>query len=685
MTTNIDQAAQAATLNNDADIIIQEIKVPDIPSNFFESFKANSAAHCDSTGIWNIDVFPNFTPILIAIMIHALQASSVLEYRANAKCSPATICMYYLSVTYGFFLLNDLFVRKPPSAHARQWQTSTWRAAFADTLMTLPVPEFLQTILSQFHSSHSDRTKNVRFVPTAAGFSHNHFFGRFFPINMFAAIHDCTASLPGNAGRLEIYRDVFTRVLYTITEPAYACYIPELIGIGIDRAVNTTVRYINSKLYQVFNEIFNPVLFRDFQKRSSLANLNLAAPVFPTANVNAYDILFSATPSNLREITVVLRTLAVILKPSFGQATTLASFIDKPSGISILQHGYSSFALPTWVCNTQNYKAASFATVANITLQTDTERAVELNFLQRPAQAFRARLQINDFGLEPQEENPEMAVVEARPNRRRAAAAVDAPNRVRNWPWCLRADADARVVFPRHDNNALVNFVEPDNVTPPVLILDTAGDKVITVHLATLTGKIIESFEIDGSTVPVPDSRRPLSLQNALFADSAIPYRYTIPGTDFQFRAAGVRYPPLARTRPAPDARQEASSLLHDRTRIMLPVLNPHVADAALPDVIPGMTRVPGANFIRYIQSFFGFSTALTFDEDDREDAIPGMTESRLYVWSPYTYTCCSSDTDYNMDDDSSQRYFLTNLRTIFGTDYNLVKVVHPFEAMPIG
>nr|DAD54818.1 TPA_asm: coat protein [Quinoa-associated betapartitivirus 1] len=678
MTSNILQDAQQASMNSDADLIVTEVNVPNPDNDFFESFKSNSSAHADTTGIWNIDVLPNFTPILMTIIVYALKHSASLEYRSNAKCSPATICMYHLSIVYGFFLLNDLYVRKPPSAHARLWQTSTWRNSFAKILLNLPVPDFLQTILSQFHSAHTDRTRNVRFVPSAAGFSHNHYFGRFYPVNMFAAIHDCTASLPGNSTRFDIYRDVFSRVLYSIEDPAYSCYLPELIGIGIDRAHNTTLKFINSKLFQVFNQLFNPVLFRDFQKRSSLACLNLSPPEFDNPHVNAYDVFFAATPSNLRELTTVLRTVAVVMKPSFGQTITLADFISKPSGISILKHGYSTYALPTWVYNNENYKATSFQTVSHINLQTETSRAVDLCFLQRPAAAYPAPTPITD--------------VVVTTNTLVAAGAEDAHHPPtgpdvtinRAWPWCLRRDHDQVAVFPRHNSNDLVRFAEQSNVTPPVLVLDTDGDKTITAHLATLTGKIIESFEIDGSTVPQPDNRRPLALQNALFADSAIPYRYAIPGSDFHFRPANDVYPPLSRHCPPPTDRLGASTLLFDRTRMMLPVLNTHVVDPELPPTLPGMTPVFGANFLRYIQSFLGFATSNRSFEDAPQDDIPGTSLNRLYVWSPYTLSTCQSDTDFLMDTDLSQRYFLTNLRTLFGTDYNLVSVIHPYEAMPI-
>ena len=67
--------------------------------------------------------------------------------------------------------------------------------------------------------------------------------------------------------------------------------IPDLIGITPDQAAATTVNYMNSKFYQTFTSIFNPVLFRDSQRRDSLAALSFTAPTYPTNHLNAYDYM----------------------------------------------------------------------------------------------------------------------------------------------------------------------------------------------------------------------------------------------------------------------------------------------------------------------------------------------------------------------------------------------------------
>nr|UDL14370.1 MAG: putative capsid protein [Partitiviridae sp.] len=656
-----------------AELTVQEVKVPDTAADVLTLFQSNSAARSDSANEWIIDVFPNMVNILLYVMLMSIQHATLTDHREHAKSSIATICMYHMSIVYGFFLLNDMYVRPTPSAYARSWHQTSWKHDFAKFLLSLPLPEFLVPVLSQFHACETERTKNVFFIPSAAGFDHNVFFGRFFPLNMFAAIHDCTATMPGNSTRMAVLHDLFSRVLYSITAPAFSCLIPDLLGIAIDQADPVHANYVNSKLYQIFTSVFNPVLFRDFQRRSTLSTLSLLAPVFPTPNVNAYDVLFSASAHNLREIKVVLQANAAILSAHVSCKQNLGTFIVSASGSQILKHGYSTYALPTWSHSENANKAALYAAITHLDNRSEENRAIDFSFLQRPAALPPANTPVTDV----------IYATNAAPN---VPVALPAGHRLtRYWPWSLRyrvTPPDQH--FPLVGNESLIKFEDPTDVTPRVLVLDTDGDKTVTAHLPTLCGKIVESFEVDGTTIEQPDARKSLGLQNSMFADSAIPYSRVIPGSEFHPRQANTIPTPLRRAQPNPRPRLPASSLLFDRTVMMLPHINENVIDPALPDTLPGMTEVPRVSWLRYAQSFLGFRTVDGSNNDPALDSIPGMPENRLLIWSCYSYTPFESSDEPLPDLAQSRHYFLINLRTVFGTDFNLVEVKHPFEAMPI-
>ena len=651
---------------------VQENKIPEPAADVLTLFKSNTSARFDTSNEWIIDVFPNMTPILIYVMITALKHSNVVQYRDHSKSTVATICMYYMSIVYGFFLLNDLYVRPTPSAHARNWSECSWKQEFVDFLLSVPVPEFLIPVLSQFHSFQTERTKNVFFVPSGAGFDHDQFFGRVYPISMFAAIHDCIATLPGGSTRIQVYQDLFSRVLYSITAPAFTCVIPDLIGVTIDQADNTTGHYMNSKLYQVFTGVFNPVIFRDAQRRSSLAAISFRHPTFATNNVNVYDLLFSATSSNLRELKVVMQAISSIIKGVIPCKMSLSQFISEPTLPSITMHGYSAYALPTWSYNTNATKPALFGNLAHLTLVSEEDRATDICFLQRPAAAIAPTHEVND-------------VFYATSTDPGTSITLPANHVIaRRYPYALRTRASATNTFPRHNNNDLESFSDEKFTAPYVLVLDTDGTLTISAPLALLTGKIIESFELDGSTVEMPNAAKSLGLQNCMFADSAVSYRYAKPGTNWHPQAPGTCLPPLARAHPSSKPRLPASSLLHNRTKVFLPVINRYLQeDTANVTILPGMTRIGPVNTLRYTQSMIGFNTIDGSSNEAALDAVPGMNDQGLLIWSPYTYTPYEDDDLPIPDLSASRHYYLMNLRTFFGTDYNLIGCKHPYESLP--
>jgi hypothetical protein len=668
-------AARLATIKSKtADLIVTAVKVPDSTADVLALFESNSSARADSANEWTIDVFPNMIPIMTFVLLTALQHASLTDHRNHAKSSVATIALYHTALVYGFFLLNDMYVRPSPSAHARSWLQSSPRNLFATFLLSLPVPDVLVPILAQFYASETERSRNVFVVPSAAGFSHSYHFGRFIPLTAFAAIHDCTATMPGNSPRLDVLKDLFNRDLYTLdqTNPFYqfSCSIADIIGVTMDQTDNNTFNYVNSKFYQIFTAVFNPVLFRDFQRRSTLATLSLKAPVFDTTDPNAYDILFGYSSANLRELRVVLQAVSSVLTGHVQMGKNLGHVISEASGAEIFRHGYSTFALPTWSSNL-NLTSAQIDAMTRYIHISEEDRATDISFLTAPT-------------TRPTAGNPAAAVtiIDESGN----PANLPTNRKIRNIPPFSRThdDSNTRPPWPSTARD-FVLFKDDTHTTPRVLVLDILGDKTISAHLATLTGKIIESFELDGTTIEIPNIDKPLGLQNCLFADSAIPYRYVIPALRFHPRPAGSILPPLKRAPPNPQPRLPASSLLRNRLAVANPIFSSTTIDSLPLSVdFPGTTTLQNVDWIRYAQSFIGFRTCSGTSNALTEDAIPGMEPGRLYVFSPYTYTPYEDDDEPIPDLSGSRSYFLTNLRTLFGTDYNLIEVKHPYEAMPV-
>jgi hypothetical protein len=657
----------AALKSKTTEIVIKE--VPNAPSaaDTLTLFEHNSSPLYATSNEWTIDLFPNQVTPFMFILSLASSAAALCDFKSTAKVTVATIALYYMTLFNAFFLINDTDVRPSPSAHAASWKQNKAKNDFVEFLKTLPVPESMMPLFSQLFAAVTEHTPNVFVVPSAAGFEHDQFFGRFFPLNLFSHIHDCIATMPGNSSRIAIFNDLLPRVLYTIKVSqtvTKTLVFADFFGFNVTTATPTSGNAPTSKLMQMFSSVFNPVLFRDFHRRSSLASIDLQPVHFKKSFPNAYDIIFAATTPNLKELKVVLQSVLTVLNGTVPMKHSLAEVIANGTGIAAFQHGFSSYALPTWSFNDNvTNKVDAFSKITSLKSQSLLAFGTSISYLQRPDPAPTADTDAKDVTVSP------------------STATVTA----RKWPLTLRAKDDAAIAWPAWtDFESFTEDNEDDHEVPKVLVLDVLGTKTVAAFLATLSGKIVESFELDGTTIEIPNAFKPLGMQNSQFADSAIPFKYCLSGTAFYPQAPGSLPLPLKRALPRASNRLPASSLLHNRTAVYLPEIAPKIIESTVPSTIPGMTKTKVTAWLRYCQSFLGFRTVINDNSDDL-DSVPEMEANRLYLWSPYTYTPYEdSEPDALIPDLSQSRsYFLSNLRTVFGTDMNLIQVTHPFEAMP--
>jgi hypothetical protein len=672
----------AALKSRTVEVSFKDTDAPDTSGDILTTFESNAGVKSETANEWIINVFPDFMVIITYIMLIVRRFSLADDARIHPKVSTPTVAMYYVSIIYGFFLASDCYIRPTPSAYARLWKESSWRHDFLEFLMTLPVPEDLIPILAQFAPSETERSKNIFWIPSAASFSLKHYFGRFLPLNFFSVLHDAASSLPGNSNKLAVMKHVLQQRLIRINQanPAYQTHyaMADFLGYSLDQTTATTANYINSKFHQVFSSVFNPVLFRDYQRRSSLAEIGINAPIFKTAEPNAYDILFCASAPNLAELRVVLQTISSFLKGNVKCTKTLGQILSESTGNDITSHGYAEYHLPIHVSNDAT---ADFDAITALQRVEFIDRAQDISFLDAPAARPNPANAVRDVELH-----------DANDQR----VAIPANHTIAHfWPFSLIGQTQTANAWPAlsRDRADTVLFDDSQHVYPRTLLLDigNAGKSASAVPL--LCGKIIYSFEIDGSTVEQPNASKALGMQNVLFADSAIPFDRVLYATKFYPRAQGSVLPPLKRA-PANSTRSlPASSMLHDRTQIMLPEIrgqhfNPtrhsvNIQDANMTG-LPGFIKRAGTDWLRYSQSFLGFRTVDPSGIRPTTDSIPHMEQGRLMLWSPYTYISYEDSDDITPDYAATKRYFLVNLRTLFGTDYNLVEMKHPFEALPV-
>lgn len=479
---------------------------------------------------------------------------------------------------------------------------------------------------------------------------------------MFTNIHDLAAETASNTSPAEVLVRYFSRNLYSIRNPRqgvnrFDASPAHFLGTFFQSGGNHSS--YSSKLEQMFQAVFNPVLFRDYQRRQTLASVAIRAQSYPSRFMNFYDLVFSASPANLSEFRVVFQSIASSMSGNVKCPGDLASFFKSFSGQSILIHGYSTFQLPTWHHSAITFPTTAFARPSRVS-PDDFSSAVR--FLRTPAVPTLVA------ATQP------TGVCQTDRTHRVITTFNSALNRLRtdNSATPLPSFADDFVIFD-----------ESRHLFPPVYVFEPSGSTV-DCWQATAFGMVIESFDIDGTVVAHPNTELSLGIENSWFADSSIRLNMTYWSIMFDTTAATSFARALKRVVSPRQTRFPATTLLVDRTSIPLPRYNANiVAQPSAAHAFPGLTESTGWNWHSFALRFLGMRTVDRRSATLTEDAIPGA-DRQLLVWSPYTYVGVEGDNNFAAAYDESAVYFITNLRTIFGSDVPLIKVANGLESMPI-
>nr|UAB59827.1 putative capsid protein [Bipolaris oryzae partitivirus 1] len=639
-----------------------ESKIPEPSQDFITKFKENSGARKDYSNRFTIDVLPNFVPILATILYHVNQYTPLLEASKHAKISAGSFTSYCLGIIYGYILCCDLYVRDSPSMHAISWEDDARKQRFVEFLFTLPVPDFVAMILHKLTPTSSEHRGNITFVPSAAGFTYHTHFGRFFPLNMFTNIHDLAAETPSNTNPAEVFVQYLSRELYTLnqideTDVNFKASPAHFLGTFFQSGNNYSS--YSSKLEQVFSTVFNPVLFRDYQRRQTLASISIVPITYDDEHLNFYDLVFSASSANLAEYRIVFQSIAGAMKGVVKCPGDLASFFKSFSGTDILRHGYSYFALPTWHHSVIKFPESNFRRPQRV---TPLNFSVAIHFLQAPILPSLVKY-----------------------TQPKGTCTVDEAHAV-----SVSYDSILNRLSPDETNTStpnlqtdFVTFSENVHLFPKVYVFTLSGS-TIDAWDATAFGLVIENTDIDGTVVPFPNTELSLGIENTWFADSSIPYHACFRATHFDTNETKHPANAMKRKTPPRQTRFPAASLLVDRTSIILPRYKAKGVTSSLTgSKFPGLTLENGWNWPLYVARFLGFNTADTRKHDTNSDQIPGLARE-LLLWSPYTFTGYEGENDFFSDFKSSKHYFITNLRTLFGTDVPLIEVSNGLESMPI-
>jgi hypothetical protein len=647
-----------------SDIKFEEVKIPAPNNDFLTLYKSGSGISEGFSNMFTIDVLPNFVPIIMFCIYHAVSFSPQLELRNHAKVSTATVAAYFLNLIYAHILVQDLYLRPQTSFFASDFMDTEYKRTFINFVLQLPVPKFLEPILKKLFLTTTDLRPHIVFCPSANGYSFLHHYGRFAPLNFLTHIHYMAASVQSNANVNQVFAEYLAMTMLRVDNPstdiASMDYAPaNFLGIDMN---NNQMHAPSNKLVQSFMSIFNPVLLRSTQQRQSFSPVYIKHVSVSTERHNFYDAVFSATPSNLSEFRTVFQSIAATFNGVVPCSGDLASVYSTISGTDIIVHGYSDFALPTWINSPVPEDTESYT--KRLKYKSDDERATELRFnklVSLSASTTKFTYPVcDDTPTHKINTTPELVLISQK--------TYDPKN-------------------PRPPISSTVKYTSELHFQPKVRVLNYGNASSANAYLSTLTGMVIESFEIDSSIVPQPDTRLQIGVENSLFLMSGIPYNKVKPGLNYNKINHNWF---LARTLFNQNNPVFASHLV-DSSKVVVPRITEEHAGTLIGDNLPGLTFLDDVNWVHASRRFLGGRASLadTTSSNKHVTYPRSILSDSVALWSPYSYTSPSANLeDLESAEDAytvSQRtFFLSNFRTLFGTDVPLTEVSHFLEAMPI-
>jgi hypothetical protein len=482
------------------------------------------------------------------------------------------------------------------------------------------IPAFMTDFIIALSPTADPRRPGFEFINTLGAVNMKHDLFRLPTPSMFLKAHDLLASTRSNADPHNILNTWYNTIFLNITStPPVSFKLANFFGTNYD--VSNTSHTHPNWLNEAVETLFNPVVSRSLSARPTYRKTPISFPNQTSWDFNPYSYLLATDNDNIFNSIRFIDEVSSFLSSSKIPTFQLGQVFSRTTGISILTHYVTEPALPTWHSLTVNSTGDS---VPNI--DTDSTFSQRIGFLATPGYAPKSDLKY------PSDDSViEKFLYLVRKGKHESA---DDPE---TW-----IDFD-----PLLHTHPIVRFFDPYDYSPSKL-----GYSVIS-------GLTIESFEIDGFTIPNVNLRSSLNDENDQFLQSAV-------------LAKNFRYPTdsthviVARRSVTRAHNQKVSLSLYNFVKTRLPYFDEDVLDSTLPTDLPGFTPTPHVRSLSRGSSKFGYRS--------HENAA---TPKILYGWSSYRYVRKQSP---NVSNDI---LFLMSFRPTYGTNVTLSESRHPSFLLP--
>lgn len=529
--------------------------------------------------------------------------------------SPFSLIAYQQILLTGHLLLMDIHHRPQTSQFANAYRQDNGLNDFLTLLTQCTVPSDLDPLITQLTSVRDPSRPDLVFVLNLGSFTWNHDFGRLDPPHILIIAHNIIASLRTNQTPDNVLLAFYNTIVCHVAELPYT--VSEMLGgwYRLDNANRLHPNWMNSAV----EELFNPVVGRALTNRPSLAKIRVApAQLGPVLACNPYSAMFNMNGDNLAPLSAMMNNISKFIENAKLGSKTLLQISGDASGITCLSHSLEPPTLPTW------HKLPN-ATAADPVQRTDEQYAFDLQFM-RPKTLANENLQVPT-----------------------AAQCLPLLALVVNNDCTLDNNPFPEILFDPHFN-----------VYPPALYFQPYDRSCSTLNYTVTLGLKIETGELDGVSLPIPNVRNSLFDTNSRYRSGTIPVSQIHQCTYTEAQPLTLS----ARTLhyEIDDPRGLA---IVDSTRVVLPRFgNAHVErpGAALPgfDEVAPVPRPRDA-----------FTYAATHGNDDYP-----VGSRKFYVWSSYRYTVSNHPRHRNV-------HMYYTFRAMFGLDIPLSATENPARILP--
>lgn len=571
-----------------------------------------------------IDVQPDFRNVVLAINYHITRHYADLNQKINPDLTPASMMAYCLTVVYGLALLyDDENARTVRSQYSSEFIADSKRLLLREYIARMYVPPFLEPILESMYQTSSQTRRKLLYVYSLAGFQLEYDYGRAFPVSMYLKAHDIIASSPTNQDpNATLWTWINSHVMTVPTD----LRIGQLLGVSLPHA-----NHLNWFAAANFT-LFNPVTARSNTTRPTFKRI----PVIPFNSqvditaINPYIYLLNATPQNVTPMTNFIKTMSDLFTKDFPGGKQLGLHSQQSTGTQIISHYYLPPMLPTY------HKGI---------MEQTTDINTDDDFCQA----------IHDFA--PFREQPVINLPYPDPQ----------PDNFLDFLYLVNPEENARNPDVREE------YISSLHQLPEVRHFLPQDMNPEYIYFNTISGKSIETAEIAGFSVPVPNPSQPLRVENGHFLDSALPLLSIRKHTTFDGNAANaVSFVQRAEYR---DNEPIMHFDLYDRS---ITRANYYAQDVHnRPDILvyTGYTPEKGVNDINRSSTVHSYKIS-------KGTTIPNLNTppETYYAWSSYRHLNPEASNTLPIN---QRLYMILNFRTLYGTNATMSQTIHPAELIP--